>query len=308
MLLAFLTSLKGRILGLSRTELVKKSQQLLILPAIVVITYALVGLGYDLLSLKLLKGGAVRPATSETAPASSLKREPADAYMVITQRNLFGSTDKAIADKKTEAAAAAAAVEGPDFSTLVEVKGTVAGTGKDGFAVIEEKGKNKQVLYKVGNVVAGAKVVKIARNAVTFLVGDQERVLKMADTSQGPLLPPRPGRPPAVGPRGAGPMVISRSEVDSSLKDMGTMLSQAQIRPYYSDGAPDGFMITNIRPGSIYEKIGLTEGDIIQGTNDRRLVTADDMTALYNSMKAGSALTLKVKRGGQQQNLQYVFQ
>ena len=306
MLLAFLTSLKGRILSLSRTELVKKSQQLLILPAIVVITYALVGLGYDLLSLKLLKSGTVRPVSPETAPASSFKREPADAYMVITQRNLFGSTDKAIADKKTEAAAAA--VEGPDFATLVEVKGTVAGTGKDGFAVIEEKGKNKQMLYKVGNVVAGAKVVKIARNAVTFLVGDQERVLKMVDTSQGPLLPARPGRPPLAGPRGTGPMVISRSEVDSSLKDMGTMLSQAQIRPYYSDGAPDGFMITNIRPGSIYEKIGLTEGDIIQGTNDRRLVTADDMTALYNSMKAGSALTLKVKRGGQQQSLQYVFQ
>jgi hypothetical protein len=37
-------------------------------------------------------------------------------------------------------------------------------------------------------------------------------------------------------------------------------------------------------------------------------VTADDMTALYNTMKAGSSLTLKVKRGGQQQNLQYVFQ
>ena len=107
-------------------------------------------------------------------------------------------------------------MEGPDIATLLEVKGTVAGTGKDGFAVIEEKGKNKQLLYKVGNVVAGAKVVKITRNAVTFLVGDKERVLKMIDTSQGPLLPSRPGRPPAAGSRGGAPMVVSRSEVDAS--------------------------------------------------------------------------------------------
>jgi type II secretion system protein C len=199
-------------------------------------------------------------------------------------------------------------VDGPDLATLLEVKGTVAGTGKDGFAVIEEKGKNKQLLYKVGNVVAGAKVVKITRNAVTFLAGDRERVLKMVNANQAPLLPPRPSGPPAVSPRGAGPMIVSRSEVDASLKDLGTMLSQAQLRPNYTDGVPDGFMITNIKPGSIYEKIGLTNGDIVQGTNDRPLVTADDMTALYNSMKAGTSLTLKIKRGSQQQNLQYVIQ
>jgi general secretion pathway protein C len=305
MSLAFLTLIKARIMQFSRAELVKKYQHLLILLAITAITYALVGLCYDLLSFKLLKIRTVRPAVEEAVSLNALQREPADAYAVIPQRNLFGSTEKAVANKKLDAAAP---VDGPDFSTLLEVKGTVAGTGKDGFAIIEEKGKNKQLLTKVGNVVAGAKVVKITRNAVTFLVGDKERVLKMIDTNQAPLLPPRPSGPPAISPRGAAPMVVSRSEVDASLKDMGTMLSQAQIRPYYADGVPDGFMITNIKPGSIYEKIGLTEGDIVQGTSDRRLVTADDMTALYNSMKAGSSLTLKIKRGGQQQNLQYVFQ
>jgi type II secretion system protein C len=306
MSLGVLTLLKGRIFNFSQAELVNKCQHLLILLAITAIAYALVGLGYDVLSFKLLKSGTIRPAAEEAVSLNAFNREPADAYVVIPQRNLFGSTDKAVADKKP--GAAAPPVEGPDVSSLLEVRGTVAGTGKDGFAIIEEKGKNKQLLYKVGNVVAGAKVVKIARNAVTFLVGDKERVLKMIDTTQGPLLPQQPARPTAVGSRGTAPLVVSRSEVDAQLKDMGTMLSQAQIRPYYADGVPDGFMITNIKPGSIYEKIGLTEGDIVQGTNDRRLVTADDMTALYNSMKAGSALTLKIKRGGQQQNLQYVFQ
>lgn len=305
MSLAFLALIKGRMLHFSRAELVKKYQYLLVLLAITVIVYALVGLCYDLLSFTLLKSRTVRPAVEESVSLNALQREPADAYAVIPQRNLFGSTEKAVANKKLDAAAP---VDGPDLATLLEVKGTVAGTGKDGFAIIEEKGKNKQLLYKVGNVVAGAKVVKITRNAVTFLVGDKERVLKMVNANQAPLLPPRPSGPPAVSLRGAGPMIVSRSEVDASLKDLGTMLSQAQLRPYYTDGVPDGFMITNIKPGSIYEKIGLTNGDIVQGTNDRPLVTADDMTALYNSMKAGTSLTLKIKRGSQQQNLQYVIQ
>ena len=202
-------------------------------------------------------------------------------------------------------------VEGPDISLVLEIKGTVAGDGKDGFAVIEEKGKNKQLLYKVGNVVAGAKLIRIMRHAVVFQVGDKERTLKIAQTTEGPLLASRPASPPpAVAARTgrSGAIVINRDEVTASLRDMGTMLSQAQIRPYYSEGVPDGFMISGIKPGSIYEKIGLIEGDIVQGTDDRRLTTADDLTALYNTMKSGSSLTLKIKRRGQQESIQYVFQ
>ena len=288
----------------SPADLEKKYRHLLILVAITAITYGLVGLGYDVLSLTLVKTKKARPAVAEALPAGAYVKEPADVFAIVAQRNLFGSTDKAVATKTTEAAAP---VAGPDLSTLLEIRGTIAGTGKDGFAVIEEKGTNKQVLYKVGSVVAGAKVTLITRNTVTFMIGNQEKVLKMAEAKTGPLLPARPAVPgPAVVP-GGSPMVISRSEIEAQLRDMGTMLSQAQIRPYYSEGVPDGFIITNIRPGSIYEKIGLTEGDVVQAANDRKLATADDVTAFYNTMKAGSSLTLKIKRGGREQNLQYLF-
>ena len=133
--------------------------------------------------------------------------------------------------------------------------------------------------------------------------------LKIAQTNESPLLAPRPALPPAIAPSTArsGAVVISRDDVTASLRDMGTMLSQAQIRPYYSEGVPDGFMISGIKPGSIYEKVGLIEGDIVQGADDRRLTTADDLTALYNSMKSGSSLTLKIKRRGQQESLHFVF-
>ncbi len=302
--LALLNRFKGLFFNWSPAELEKRYHHLLILLAIAVIAYALVGLGYDFMSFKLLKVQRNRPAAASAAPGGVLRKEPPEAYAAIPQRNLFGSTDKAVAEKKAEAEAA---VEGPDFSTLVAVKGIVAGSGKDGFVVVEEQGKNKQMLYKVGNMVAGAKLVKISRKAVTFLVGDKERVLKMVETSEGPLMPARPGQPTVAMPARGGPMVISRSEVDASLRDMGTMLSQAQLRPYYTDGKPDGFIITNIRPGSVYERLGLVNGDVVQGTDGRKLVTADDVTALYNSMKSNSSFMLKIRRGGSDQSLQYVF-
>jgi general secretion pathway protein C len=304
MLLDKLEWLKLPYFHFSPAEFEKRAGSFFILAAIAVIAYALVGLFYDFVGIKLLKIRVVKPFADTAAPMSPSGRQPADYYAAISQRNLFGSTDKAVADKKIDATAP---LEATDLSMLLEIKGTIVGTGKDGFAVIEEKGKNKQVLYKVGNIVAGAKIIRITRNAVVFQIGDKEKVLKMAETKEGPILPVRPAPIAAAAAGASGQMVLDKNEVSAMIKDMGAMLSQAQIRPYYSAGAPDGFMITNIKPGSVYEKIGLTEGDIIQGTDDRKLVTADDMTALYNSIKSGSSFALKIRRKGQQENLQYVF-
>ena len=302
MSLELLNRFKLPVFNFSTSEVEKICRSALILFAITAVMYALVGIFYDVVNIKLMGKSIVKPAQERTMPAAYFPKQPADYYALIPQRNLFGSTDKAAADKKPEAAKPAGTL---DLSTLLVVKGTVAGTGKDGFAVIEEKAKNKQSLYKVGNVVAGAKLIKITRNAVTFQIDNKERVLMMMETQVAPLLPPRPVQQTA--PSRSEPTVINRNDVDASLKDMGALMSQAQIRPYYTAGAPDGFMITNIRPGSLYEKVGLTEGDIIQGAGDRRLLTTDDWTFLYNSMKTGASLTLRIKRGEAEENLSYVF-
>ncbi len=302
----FKLSTYSKYFQFSPAELEKHGRSAFILLAMAAITYALVGVFYNVLSLKLSGTRPVKPAVQAAAPLEAAPKQPVESYALIYQRNLFGSTEKIITEKA--AAPVPVVPQLPELSSLIELKGTIAGTGLDGFAVIEERGKNKQVLYKVGNTVVGAKLIHIARNAVTFLYGDQQKILKMLDT-KGPLLPPRPGpaTAPPVASRGGGPLVISRNEVESSLKDMGTLLSSAQIRPYYTDGAPDGFLISNIRPGSVYEKIGLVNGDIIQGTDDRKLTSAEDVTAFYNSLKSGTSFSLKIKRNGQPESLQFHF-
>ncbi len=295
---------KWPLFHFSLSELEKNYRSALVLLGITAVMYAVVGIFYDVVSMKLMGKITAKPVQERILPAASFRKEPADYYAVIPQRNLFGSTDKIVTDKKQEAAQPEAT---PDLSLMIAVKGTIAGTGKDGFAVIEEKGTNKQLLYKVGSFVAGAKLIRISRSAVTFQIGDKEKILKMMETQEGPLLPPSPIQQPARSSARSEPMIINRNDVSASLRDIGTLMSQAQVRPYYTGGAPDGFMITNIRPGSLYEKIGLTEGDVIQGTDDRKLLTADDWTSLYNSMKSGSSLNLRIKRRGAEETLHYVF-
>ena len=193
-----------------------------------------------------------------------------------------------------------------DIALLIDLKGTVAGETKYGFAIIEEKGTRKQRLVKAGDVIAGAKVVRINRNAVDLLVDDQERTLKIAETKEAPILPPPPAgaAAPSVSP---GSLVLNRSEIGAGLQDMGSMLRQAQVRPYFNAGVPDGFMISSIQAGSLYQKMGIVDGDIIQGVNNRAIRTADDMMDLYNVIKSGSGMALSIKRRGNPETLNYQF-
>jgi type II secretory pathway component PulC len=146
-------------------------------------------------------------------------------------------------------------------------------------------------------------LVRINRNAVDLLVDGQERTLKMVETKEAPILPPSASAP-SVSP---GSLVLNRSEIGAGLQDMGSMLRQAQVRPYFNAGVPDGFMISSIQAGSLYQKMGMVDGDIIQGVDNRKIQTADDMMSLFNTFKNASTMALSIRRGGRQETLNYQF-
>jgi len=264
-----------------------------------VFLYQGVGIFYKVLTLQIIRMKPAPAAEVKATVAAASVREPADAYRVIPERNLFGTTNKTVADKQ------AGAVQ-QDIALLIDLRGTVAGESKYGFAIIEEKGTRKQRLVKAGDVIAGAKVVRIKRNAVDLLVENQERTLKMAETKEAPILPP-PAAVAAATPIPTGPLVLNRGEVAAGLQDMGSMLRQAQVRPYFNAGIPDGFMISSIQAGSLYQKMGIIDGDIIQGVNNRAIRTADDMMELLNLIKSGSGMALSIKRRGNSETLNYQF-
>ncbi|MHB9096523.1 MAG: type II secretion system protein N [Syntrophales bacterium] len=275
------------------------SRRSVILAVMAIVLFQATGIFYKVLALQLIRMRPAPAAAEKVRTAAVPVREPADAYRVIPERNLFGTTTKAITEKQT-----AALPQQQDVALLIDLKGTVAGGPKYGFAIVEDKGTRKQRLVKTGDLIAGARVIRIRRNAIDLLISGQERTLKIVETNQGAILPPPPA---ATAAAPAGTIVVSRSEIDAGLQDMGTMLRQAQIRPYFNAGVPEGFLISNIRPGSLYQKMGAADGDIIQEVNGRPIRTADDVMGLLNTIKAGSSMSMTIKRRGRQETLNYQF-
>lgn len=102
---------------------------------------------------------------------------------------------------------------------------------------------------------------------------------------------------------GDGVETIDRSEVLGYLEDTDKLARQAHIVPSHRDGEPDGFRIHGVRPGSVYDRLGLKNGDVIHGVNGQPIDTPDKALQAYTRVKEAERLELDVSRGGERRKI-----
>ena len=281
--------------------LLPKLPAFIILIAITILSYETVDFFYKIISLSAVNQSvAIKNTASSRLITDSASRSPLQNYSVITERNLFLSTLKTISDKQLGGGFLGSSQEVTSF----DLKGTVAGGSSFGFIVIEERGKNKQRLYHLGDMVGSARLIKITRNTAIIKSSDSEITLKIKETPEGSLLSRQQG-PQANIPNSG--MVLSRSEVNEKLRDLKTIMTQAAVRPYFEAGAQEGFIVSDIKPDSLYQKLGLQNGDIIIDVNGKRMQTADDILQMVNIMQSGGSIALSLKRNGKAETINYSF-
>jgi len=228
------------------------------------------------------------------------RRPTFDYYKPIITRNIFGSGEEVSKEIRTEE------IENLQPTSLkLALLGTVSGNRQNTFAVIEEIDKKKQALYRVGDSVQGAIVKKILRRKVILRVKERDEILTIEEAAAL-----RAGKEYlASEPIEAGDTImVSRSAVQESMKNVHNLLSQVRIRPYFRDGKADGLSVTNIKAGSFFAKLGLKNGDIVQEIDDKIIKSPEDVLEMYKKFKLGSQVALKIMRNNEQKIISYKFQ
>jgi general secretion pathway protein C len=89
-----------------------------------------------------------------------------------------------------------------------------------------------------------------------------------------------------------------RNWVEKALTiDFAKTLQDAKASPYTVDGQVKGFILSRIRPDSVYEKMGLLDGDVIESINGIELNDGARAVQTLNQMRKESNIELSVKRG-----------
>jgi general secretion pathway protein C len=284
----------------------------IILVAITLLAYETVNLVYKIISLSTVnQSAAIKNTVSSKLTADNTLRSSPQNYSIITERNLFQSTLKAVSGKQLGGGFFGTSQDATSF----DLKGTVAGDSSFGFIIIEEKSPKKQRLYRLGDMIGQARLIKITRNTAIIKNGDRKITLRIKETPEGSLLPHSFGSQANILHHGKATnrdeiksgMALSKDEINEKLRDLKTIMGQAAVRPYYDDGVQEGFIISSIKPDSLYEKLGLQNGDVIIDVNNKRMQAADDMLQLITLMQSGGSVALGLKRNGKTETINYSF-
>lgn len=90
------------------------------------------------------------------------------------------------------------------------------------------------------------------------------------------------------------------------MKDFNTILTQARAVPNFENGQASGYKLFQIVPGSIYDKLGLKNGDVIAGVDGQPINDPAKAFELLGKLKEGAShMELQVKRNGQAQTYTY---
>ena len=273
------------------------------LVALFVAVYLCVDIFYRFVDVRLT------PANVETsvgaAPDRVMEKRPLLAhYGKISERGLLGGPAKEDMEGETEEMGAEEIAALKPTTLGIVLLGTVSGPERVAFAVMEEKGNKKQGLYQTGDKVQGALIKKILRGKVILEVNGKDEILEMEQDKTRIN-----SRRANAGNRNNGDTItVARDDLQQSLGNINSLLTQVRIRPFVNSGKPDGLMLSRIKADSIFSKLGLKNGDVVKKIDNQLIKSPDDAFAFYNRLKSGAELSLEIVRGSKTKTLNYRFE
>jgi general secretion pathway protein C len=244
-------------------------------------------------------------------PIARDPKRPASYYAAIQTRDVFNST-KPEPEKPPE----------PPKPTECKLKllgVAVHSHPGSSYCVIEDATSHKTPdVYKVGEQTPGCGSVKrIEWDRVILDRAGQEEILELAapgSPTGGPgglggmataSLQPRsiggvqPGTNPHIQQVGENQYYVDRSEVDSAVDNMNQLFTQIRAVPHFEGGKSIGFRLFAIRQNSIFDQIGLKNGDIIQSINGSDINDPARALQLFQEMRNERELSVEVMRNKQ---------
>lgn len=177
-----------------------------------------------------------------------------------------------------------------------------------------------------------AKLIKITGNNITVEMNQRQYLVEMTEENKVAQSPP-PLNEKIKKPRGLGSkrrkrpggrksstefpsrregnrvtMEIPIQEVEKAFENFSTLINQARVVPYMVEGEPQGFQIRKIQPGSIFERIGLKNSDILKSVNGESLTTADQALRLFTAFRNEREIALELERGGRTIDMSYIVE
>lgn len=277
------------------------------------------------------------------APPPERKQVSLADYAVIVDRNIFDSSERgsqiAAGEEPGDVAAEDAVPTGEAVKTSlsVTVLGVlVVGDGRDrrstatigsGGAPAPAKGGKRAAggggtasVYAVGDEESFApntKLVRVAPDRIEFMNGGRLEYAEVASEFGSNIFGPpvaeqvamkdaAPEAEPSgtIKKEGEGKFAVDRREVDEAIQNLDRLYTEIRAVPNFSGGKVSGMKILSVKGDSIFAKLGMRRGDILQKINGMELDVKRGFE-IFNQLKDSKSIQLDIVRQGQPTSLEY---
>lgn len=167
--------------------------------------------------------------------------------------------------------------------------------------IFEHKGNLEYKLYgddAGDSIFAAPEIVKPVGGS------DPGDVASSGETSGGESAVGAGGKEPEVEKTGENQYVISQSEVQNAVSNMGQLYTEIRIVPNAVGNQIQGMKILSVKQGSLFDKLGLQRGDILERINGME-VDIKSGFKIFSDLKDVKNLTVDLVRQGQKQSFEY---
>ena len=184
------------------------------------------------------------------------------------------------------------------------LSGTISGNPEVARAIIKDIKTGVLDLYKINQIVAGARIERIEENAVVLLCDGQRTVLRLniVDSSSNNSTTINETHKVVK----ADP---STTKADTNIKTksgyMEAILNKAVIEPYYADGQAEGLQITGLENISAAKDIGLKNRDVIRSVNGHLLTDKQKAFQVFKKATSQSAIDIELLRDNTTKKLSF---
>ncbi len=237
-----------------------------------------------------------------TGTLASQKKKELEDYSSISKNNPFGFSGGEI---KTLTASAG----GRTQKTDVVLVGTVVGPKKLSYGIFKDN-SGVQEVFKIGEPVFGAgKLYAVKKDKAILLRGGESVEVPIADVKVKEITKQSSagGTPAPLFARrvGSGTYMVDQTRLQQAISNPGQMMTDARLKPNIANGKDEGFVLSEVKPGGIYQSLGLQDGDVLLRINEYDISNPERALQAFTALKGMDRVQVDMIRGGSKMTMTY---
>lgn len=175
-----------------------------------------------------------------------------------------------------------------------------------GWITIEEKSEENSFILAQSEQIDGYTLFKFYKSYVLFIKDNIEFKLEIKEEDNDILtsIEPQNNQKQEIVIKSNG-AIISRDYLNSYTSNIDKVWKDITIDEIKNGNKIEGFKISKITKNSVFEKIGLKDGDTIKSINNNTLSSYADAMKIYNNVKDATYFNIEVLRKNEVVELNY---